>query len=96
MEQEKINKYLKWLEKGIRIFAGGVIVLEIAVMFFAGYIIWHGDPSVMATLPGWQLAVGLGMIILKTFVISYLVFGKWNIEYTKKTKWIGDEIGKEL
>ncbi len=85
MDQKKINKYLRWFEKGLRIFAGGVLLLEIGLMFFSGFMVYRNYPGLMVPIPAWQLFVGIGSMVLKTFICSYLVFGKWSLEYVAKT-----------
>ncbi len=85
MDQKKINKYLRWFEKGIRIFAGGVLLAEIGLMFFSGFIIYHNYPGLLVPVTAWQLFVAIGSITLKSFICSYLVFGKWSLVYVPKT-----------
>jgi len=86
MDQAKINKILKYVEKGLRFFGAGVILFEVGVMFYAGIMVYFNAPDFMVSVNGWQLLVGIGSIVLKSFICSYLVFGNWHLEYIKKTR----------
>jgi cytochrome b subunit of formate dehydrogenase len=78
-------KWIKILNKGLRIFAVSVIILEIVVFLITGYVIWNFDSSYpLPYVPAWMLPVALASIIFKTTCISYLVFGKWEIKFKQK------------
>lgn len=95
MEQEKINKYLRWFEKGIRIFVGFAILFQIAVFIALGLYLWVNGKDILITLPAWVLGIGIASFIAKTFIGAYIVFGRWHIEYTKKVKTDSTLLGKD-
>jgi len=95
MEQERINKYLRWLEKGIRIFVGGVLFLEIGTFIFVGVFLWFNGRDIVISLNAWQLGLGLAWNMIKIVAMSYCIFGKWHLEYKKKDLVDPTLIGKD-
>lgn len=86
MEQEKINKYLRWFVKAVRIVTFFAIAVDAGVMVFAGGFLWANGRDVMVSLPAWQLAFGVAERTIRITLMSYVVFGRWHLEYTKKAE----------
>lgn len=78
-------KWIKILNKGIRIVAVSVIILEIITFLIVGYFIQSFDSTYpLPYIPAWMLPVALASIIFKTTCISYVIFGKWEIKLKQK------------
>ena len=95
MEQIKIDKYLRWLEKGIRIFVASGLCLDIGTMIFAGAFLYFYGRDVTVTLNAWQLGLGFASNMIKIVIFCYAIFGKWHIEYKKKTPMDPTVMGKD-
>jgi hypothetical protein len=84
MEQEKIDRYLRWFEKGIRVFVGFAFCLHVGSLIFAGGFLWFYAPEKTVTLNAWELGRGLALNLVTAFAMAYVVFGGWHLRYTKK------------
>lgn len=95
MEQEKIDKILRWFEKGLRIFVAVAMCLGIGTFAFSGVFLWVNGRDITVTVTGWQLALGVAWQMVKMVLMSYVVFGRWHIEYKKKSDVDPAVIGKD-
>jgi hypothetical protein len=69
------------VNKGLRIFGIIVIILEVVTFLIAGYVIYNYDKAFpLPYIPAWMLPVALASIIAKTTIISWLIFGKWDLK----------------
>lgn len=74
------------INKGLRIFGGIVIILEIAVFSYTAFIMYSFDKTYpLPYIPAWMIPGALAMIIFKTTIISWLIFGKWDFKKKDKT-----------
>jgi hypothetical protein len=69
------------VNKGLRIIGIILIILEVVTFSIVGYILYSYDAKYpLPYVPAWTLPVALASIIIKTTLISWLIFGKWDLK----------------
>lgn len=69
------------VNKSLRIIGIILIILEVVTFSIAGYILYSYDAKYpLPYVPAWTLPVALASIIIKTTLISWLIFGKWDLK----------------